>query len=259
MSAINYSPRNFENILKNPKINEKINDFRHTIFLSERKEIKNKKKNRINNLILMEKMENKNNNRLQPFLKLLKYRMKQKNKIALNSGKNQRKENSTSTNQMHDKQIRDSNIDNKIIINLFTNKKKMFRPPEIKFLNNNLNIIYSENDLQFDKKYLKHINKKDLRGLALTHINSTPEIIKKNLNTKINLIKDRLSLIKSIVDFAYPELIIRSSMKQSNYFIKKFKLNIIPYKSELIKNKAKEEQLNNYYSSLLEIYNSKKG
>ena len=74
----------------------------------------------------------------------------------------------------------------------------MFRQREIK-ISNILNIIYSENDLQFDRNYIKHVNKKDLRGLGLTHI------------------------IKSIVDFTYPEFIIRNSMKQSNDFIKKFK------------------------------------
>ena len=46
-------------------------------------------------------------------------------------------------------------------------------------------------------------------------------------------------------------------MKQSNDFIKKFKLNIIPSKFELIKKKMKKNNLNNYYSSLLDIYNSK--
>ena len=132
----------------------------------------------------------------------------------------------------------------------------MFRQREIK-ISNILNIIYSENDLQFDRNYIKHVNKKDLRGLGLTHINSSPELIKKNLNSKIHLIKDRLSLIKSIVDFTYPEIIIRRSMKQTNDFIKKFKLNIIPSKFELIKYKMKENNLNNYYSSLLDIYNSK--
>lgn len=95
-----------------------------------------------------------------------------------------------------------------------------------------------------------------MRGLCLTHINSSPKIIKNNLNSKINLVKDKLSLVKSIIDYTYPEIVIRSSMKQTNNLIKKFSRNIIPYKLELLKYQTKEQQLNNYYSSLLQIFNS---
>jgi hypothetical protein len=45
-------------------------------------------------------------------------------------------------------------------------------------------------------------------------------------------------------------------MKQTNNLIKKFSRNIIPYKLELLKYQTKEQQMNNYYSSLLQIFNS---
>ena len=130
----------------------------------------------------------------------------------------------------------------------------MFRSQRIIILNN-LNLIYSENDKQFDRYYLKHANKKSLFGLGLTHISSSPNLVKKNLVSKIGLVKDKLSLIKSIVDFTYPEIIIRRSMKQSNNYIRKFKQNIIPSKLEILRNKKKAQNLNNYYSSLLKINN----
>ena len=261
LSEINYSPLIFENILKHPRNNEKIDKYKYRIFLSEKKDVKMKKKIKTSILHLKEKKDitkEEENNKLHSFLRLSKSHIKIKNLNPVSTGKNEKKETSTSTNNLSEKQLKKSNsiIDNKIIVNLFTNKKKMFRQREIK-ISNILNIIYSENDLQFDRNYIKHVNKKDLRGLGLTHINSSPELIKKNLNSKIHLIKDRLSLIKSIVDFTYPEIIIRRSMKQTNDFIKKFKLNIIPSKFELIKYKMKENNLNNYYSSLLDIYNSK--
>ena len=128
----------------------------------------------------------------------------------------------------------------------------MFPPKEAQLLNN-LNLIYSENDLQFDKFYLKHRNKKSLRGLGLTHIQTSPKIIKNNIDSKINFVKSKLSIIKSIVDFTYPELIIRRSMKQSNDYIKKFKKTLSPSKYELLKKKEKNKYSNDYYSNLLQI------
>ena len=133
----------------------------------------------------------------------------------------------------------------------------MFRSHEIIILNN-LNIIYSENDKQFNKFYIKHANKKTLYGLGLTHITSSPDLIKKNIDSKIYLVKDKLSLIKSIVDYTYPEIIIRRSMKQSNNYIKKFKSNIRPCKLQIINNQKKEKFLSNHFSPLLNILNSKK-
>ena len=146
-------------------------------------------------------------------------------------------------------------MNNNLIENLFTDKKKMFHPPEKKFLNN-LNLLYSENEEQFNAKYLKHINKKLLKGLCLSRINSSPKIIKKNLTSKINLVKDKLSLVKSIIDFTYPEIIIRRSMRQTNNIIHKYSENIIPYKLELMKKQLNEQKINEYYSSLLKIFNS---
>ena len=263
-SEINYSPKFFDSyIFKSSKKNEKIENFKSKIFLSTKKH-KIKRKNKIKNFINKLKSKERNEDSIsfdRNFLKIKPFSKDEKNPkkkiIEVRDKKTQNKEEDFSLNNIIKPKIKKNNTinNNKLIGNLFTNKKKMFHVPEKKFPNN-LNIIYSENEAQFDRKYLKHITRKELRGLCLTHINSSPKIIKNNLNSKINLVKDKLSLVKSIIDYTYPEIIIRSSMKQTNNLIKKFSRNIIPYKLELLKYQTKKQQLNNYYSSLLQIFNS---
>ena len=263
-SEINYSPKFFDSyIFKSSKKNEKIENFKSKIFLSTKKH-KIKRKNKIKNFINKLKSKERDEDSIsfdRNFLKIKPFSKDEKNPkkkiIEVRDKKTQNKEEDFSLNNIIKPKIKKNNTinNNKLIGNLFTNKKKMFHVPEKKFPNN-LNIIYSENEAQFDRKYLKHITRKELRGLCLTHINSSPKIIKNNLNSKINLVKDKLSLVKSIIDYTYPEIIIRSSMKQTNNLIKKFSRNIIPYKLELLKYQTKKQQLNNYYSSLLQIFNS---
>lgn len=265
-SEINYSPQFFDSYMfKNTKNNQKIENFKSKIFLSTKKQ-KIKRKNKLKNFINKLKSKERNEDSLsfdRNFLKIKPFSTDEKNpKKSKNEFKDKNTQNREEDFPLHHSiniKIKKSNTindnNNKLIGNLFTNKKKMFHAPEKKFMNN-LNIIYSENEAQFDRKYLKHITRKELRGLCLTHINSSPKIIKHNLNSKINLVKDKLSLVKSIVDYTYPEIIIRSSMKQTNNLIKKFSRNIIPSKQELLKYQTKEQQLNNYYSSLLQIFNS---
>jgi len=267
-SEINYSPKFFDSyIFKSTKNNQKIESFKSKIFLSTKKH-KIKRKNKIKKLINKLKSQEINEDSIsfdRNFLKIKPFSKDDKNpkkpKIELKDKKTQNREEDFLPNNIINPKIKKNNTinnndnNNKLIGNLFTNKKKMFHVPEKKFLNN-LNIIYSENEAQFDRKYLNHITRKELRGLCLTHINSSPRIIKNNLNSKINLVKDKLSLVKSIIDYTYPEIIIRSSMKQTNNLIKKFSRNIIPYKLELLKYQTRELQLTNYYSSLLQIFNS---
>jgi hypothetical protein len=266
-SEINYSPKFFDSyIFKSSKKNEKIENFKSKIFLSTKKH-KIKRKNKIKNFINKLKSKERNEDSIsfdRNFLKIKPLskdeKIPTKKKIEVRDNNTQNREEDFSPNNIIKPKIKKNNTinnnnNNNLIENLFTNKKKMFHVPEKKFLNN-LNIIYSENEAQFERKYLNHITRKELRGLCLTHITSSPKIVKNNLNSKINLVKDKLSLVKSIIDYTYPEIIIRSSMKQTNNLIKKFSRNIIPYKLELLKNQTKEQQLNNYYSSLLQIFNS---
>lgn len=262
LSEIDYSPNSFQNYFPN-HYNRAIENYKNNIFLNTNN-IKNKKSNNTTYFEELSKKSisiDKGNQNMQYYLSPIKDQInrkkvfslkKQSNKIYLN------KETSFSTNfNSNPNRKRDLFIDNKIIGNLFTNNKKMFRKTQNMHLNN-LNLLYSENDTQFNQKYINYRNKKSLKGLGLIHISSSPAIIKKNLNSKINLVKEKLSFVKSIVDFAYPEIIIRRSMKQSNDYIKKFKRNIPPYKVELMKNQVKEKILNRYYSSILKIVKSPK-
>ena len=267
-SEVYYSPEFFENYISKSPQNEKTEKYKYKIFLNEKKEIKknNNVKKTLSSLNLDEiNNEIKKNILIKPvpnlshFMKNIK-KFKKYSFINLKKDKTlKNKETSISTYFPNKNDIKNdnSNVENKIIDNIFTDKKKMFRSHEIIILNN-LNIIYSENDKQFNKFYIKHANKKTLYGLGLTHITSSPDLIKKNIDSKIYLVKDKLSLIKSIVDYTYPEIIIRRSMKQSNNYIKKFKSNIRPCKLQIINNQKKEKFLSNHFSPLLNILNSKK-
>ena len=276
-SQINYSPDIFESYFKKKEDNnDKIDKFKYKIFLNEKK-YKIKKKNRIKNFKSDLNLGNKSddnisNTNISKNNNIIKFKsisneekIHRKIKTIIPSfekkdKKIQIQEISISPNNIQSdikvkKEKKNISMNNNLIENLFTDKKKMFHPPEKKFLNN-LNLLYSENEEQFNAKYLKHINKKLLKGLCLSRINSSPKIIKKNLTSKINLVKDKLSLVKSIIDFTYPEIIIRRSMRQTNNIIHKYSENIIPYKLELMKKQLNEQKINEYYSSLLKIFNS---
>ena len=267
-TEVYFSPNSFDGqISKSPK-NIKTKKYKYKIFLNEKKETKRKNKikkslsdfnindinNRINKDIKIKPLPNLSN-----FLEKMKKNDKYSAFKVTKKIKSKNKEVSVSTYSPIKNHLKEdsSTIENKIINNLFTDKKKMFRSQEIIILNN-LNLIYSENDKQFQRYYIKHANKKTLYGMGLTHINSSPDLIKKNLENKIDLVKDKLSLIKSIVDYIYPEIIIRRSMKQSNNYIKNFKNKIRPCKFEIIKNQKKQKLFNNNFSSLLNIFNFKK-
>ena len=245
--------------MNTPK-NNKIDNLKYKILLSEKLPTK-RKNNIIKSISVLNLTKNsqksvsidRKRKNIKPFIKLLKTPIKTKYSLNEETIKNiKNKEVSISINITSEIQNDNSNKYNKLVENLFRNQKKMFPPKEAQLLNN-LNLIYSENDLQFDKFYLKHRNKKSLRGLGLTHIQTSPKIIKNNIDSKINFVKSKLSIIKSIVDFTYPEIIIRRSMKQSNDYIKKFKKTLSPSKYELLKKKEKNKYSNDYYSTLLQI------
>lgn len=264
LSEINYSPNTFKNCYFANKYNKTIENYKYNIFLNVKKNIQNKKSTNTLNIeeISKQSIQNDKNNPIIKYISSpIKSQINNERIFSLKRQNNnilQNKKISISTNfNSNPSGKKESFLDDKIIGNLFTNKKKMFKKTEINELNN-LNLLYSENISQFNKKYLNHRNKKTLKGLGLTHICSSPAIIKKNLDSKINVVKDKLSFVKSIVDFAYPEIIIRRSMKQSIDYIKKFKRNIPPYKIELMKNKYKEKFLNCYYSPILKIFHSSK-
>ena len=127
------------------------------------------------------------------------------------------------------------------------------------YQHNNLNILYSENEEQFYRKYDKHIKNKFLKGLCLTHVNSSPKLILNDLNKKINKIKNKVGVVNSIVDKTFPRLLADISQIKKEF---EKSLGKQGYKSPYIEkvNKIKKEQqnLNIYFSKPFEIINRNK-
>ena len=146
----------------------------------------------------------------------------------------------------------------KLVISIFQERKKVFRHKEKKdIFPNILNILYSENKAQFNKFYSRHIKKEGLKGLGLSRITSSPEIIMNRINKRMNKMKNKLSLIKSIIDYSYPEIVIRQFINQANDFNKRMKRIKAPYQDVLMAKSIKELRKTEYYSSLLSINNYK--
>ena len=166
----------------------------------------------------------------------------------LNSVKKNKKRCSMTTDKFLEK--------DKLAICIFQERKKIFKHKEKKdFSPNILNILYSENKEQFNKFYSKHVKKEKLKGLSLSRITSSPDIIMNKINLRMNKMKNKLSLIKSIIDYSYPEIVIRQFINQANDFNKKMKKIKAPYKEALIAKSVNELKKNKYYSSLLSIHN----
>ena len=123
---------------------------------------------------------------------------------------------------------------------------------------NKLNIIYCENDEQFDRIYERYKKKNKLKGLGLTHISCSPKVIEKKLNQKINIIKNKIGLVKSIVDYTYPKIFFsKIAAKSSGSKFINSKYNS-PYKEKLINLKKIQILEDQYYSIPLEIINKNK-
>lgn len=124
---------------------------------------------------------------------------------------------------------------------------------------NKLNIIYSENDEQFYRKYDKYRKNKILRGLCLTHINSSPKVVLNELNQKINLIRNKVGVVKSIVDKTFPKVLADISSIKKDYIISQEKEGYnSPYIEKLNKMKKIEENMNLFISSPIEILSKTK-
>ena len=88
------------------------------------------------------------------------------------------------------------------IENVINKRKRLRKLAQI----NKLNILYSENEEQFYRKYDKHVKNKFLNGLCLTHINSSPKVILNDLEQKIKNIKSKVGEVKSIIDKTFPRV-----------------------------------------------------
>ena len=121
---------------------------------------------------------------------------------------------------------------------------------------NKLNILYSENEEHFYRKYDKHRKKKFLNGLCLTHVNCSPKEVLNQLNEKISSIKTKVGVVKSIVDKTFPRILadISETKKEVMKSQRKEGYNS-PYIERLNKIKKAQQNMDIYFTSPVEIIN----
>ena len=158
-------------------------------------------------------------------------------------------------------------INNKLIIKMYKTKNKKFKSSNSidnlikrktksrkETQQNKLNIIYSENEEQFYRKYDKYRKNKFLNGLCLTHINSSPKVILNQLNEKINLIKNKVGVVKSIVDKTFPKVLADISLTKKEYKNSQGKEGYnSPYKEKLNTIKKHQKYMDLYFSRPFKI------
>ena len=189
---------------------------------------------------------NNNKNKYNKNLKLsdnslntLSYSNKKRN-IGIQIGANQPKE---------------TNIfQRKYLANIFGDTIEKQKRKKAETQENELNMLYSESMAQFYRQYDKYRKNENLRGLGLTNINFPPNIKFKNLDKKINLIKEKIVKVKSIVDTAFPKVLAYLTWTKNEYenSLKK-KGYKSPYKQKLNKLEKYQKYIYLYLSSSIKI------
>lgn len=123
---------------------------------------------------------------------------------------------------------------------------------------NKLNILYSETEDQFYVKYEKYRKRKFLKGLCLTNIDASPKIKFNKLDKKIDLIKNKVDVLKSIADKTFPKVLanITSVKNEFENNIRKRKYDK-PYIEKLNKIIKEQNNMNSYLSQPIEIRSHK--
>lgn len=142
----------------------------------------------------------------------------------------------------------------KYLANIFGDTIEKQKRKKAETQDNELNMIYSESMAQFYRQYDKYRKNENLRGLGLTNINFPPNIKFQNLNKKINLIKEKVVKVKSIVDTTFPKVLAYLTWTKNEYenCLKK-KGYKSPYKQKLNKLEKYQKYINLYLSSSIKI------
>ena len=201
--------------------------------------------------------------------KYLRYLHNKKNSIEENNIKNikntntnSNKLNKTSYKETHiqlespninSNKIDQSNSIEKIKFEIKKRKRKSGRSKT-----NKLNILYSETEDQFYVKYEKYRKSKFLKGLCLTNIDSSPKIKFNKLDKKIDLIKNKVDVLKSIADKTFPKVLanITSIKNEFDNNIRKRKYDK-PYIEKLNEIIKEQNNMNSYLSKPIEIRSHK--
>ena len=91
--------------------------------------------------------------------------------------------------------------------NIFGDTIEKIKRKKLETQDNELNLIYSENKEQFDRKYDKYRKQENLKGLGLANINYPPKIKFKDLEKQIGIIKRKVINVKTIVDDTFPKVL----------------------------------------------------
>ncbi len=120
-------------------------------------------------------------------------------------------------------------------------------------IDNKFNIIYAENQKQYDKSLMKFNEKLKAKGRRILHeVGPTP------IEGKLNIIKNKMNFMKKIVDYAYPNMVL-ARVRESEKFYKKKSLsqcNLPPFKKAEIKNKKNNKYLGDYLKESIKIRNN---
>ncbi len=126
-------------------------------------------------------------------------------------------------------------------------QKKLFKPPR-KVFNNNLNLLYSENEKDLEEK-MKHENKKLIEKGK--QIKFTKRL--KNTNNVVNEIKKKIIFIKGISDSLFPHIILNRIKKLNNEKEGKTKIFYPPFQLKLNSIKIKDKNIEKYLSNCISV------
>ena len=236
---INFSQTSFN---YNYPISHDENSFYFSQFLSSRYSKENKLSNSIDTY--NNKINNKSRKLSNNSLYTISYSKKKRN-IGIQSETNQPKENGI--------------FQRKYLGNIFGDSIEKLKRKKGETQDNELNMIYSESMAQFYRQYDKYRKNENLRGLGLTNINCPPNIKFQNLNKKINVIKDKVVKVKSIVDTTFPKVLAYLSWAKNDYVnsLRK-KVYKSPYAQKINSIEKYQKYINSYLSSSIEIMSKNK-
>lgn len=147
----------------------------------------------------------------------------------------------------------------KYLANIFGDSIEKLKRKKKETQDNELNIIYSETQEQFNIKYDKYRKNENLKGLGLANINYPPKIKFKALNKQIGEIKKKVINVKTIVDNTFPKVLAYLTWTKNEYenSMRKKGFNT-PYKEKLNMIEKHQKYINLYLSSPIEIISKNK-
>lgn len=232
----------FQSLIYENKAKKKIKE--HLLLRNDNKNILNK--NSFNRIIYSKNFISSHSNKKKHSKKILK------DKKVLNKTYQNIKPIKLSLSN-NNKKIKNSNLFNEIRT-MYKNKRKIKR--DILSQHNELNLIYAENEKQFYKKYERHRKRRFLNGLALTHLNCSPKVILDNLNKKIDVIKNKVAVVKYISDKAFPRVLADITFANKKYEKRKWKKEYFtPHNEELNKIKKQQKEMDSYFSIPFKVIN----